>query len=556
MDNTERMRKLLDSIDSKQQLNEDRQLDEISDEVVNRTADARLDAVKSADRSNRDELMSKYDKFSKNQRLGAKRDVRQQKAGKKPDPRSSEYQNSEPGRRNFGDSVELDEAYKWQCPYKKGSTVILMPQMLLSVVTNVNKNFYFVEINTITGKTAAVYDNQMHRLKPYNGPKISSGQNTEMVDLLKNGESPEEVSNIVNLPVDVVAQFIPESGEQLNELSKDTLKSYARKANVDAMKHSAKSGTAAGQGKWDPESHDKAFKRARGVEKALDKLEEKTELDESPRQSMGGALRNELSKAEPGSKLDKQIKHHNAMVRQFGRGTMDKAPSGYRFDNKGLIRLGVNEKVELDESVAVKDHQRALELKDTIAKLKRAIQRHEDKLAGMRNTHPEHFDLSKKTNQLKNRLAKTIEAHKAIEPSAYSECSMNEKVELDEKAKSKAQQRFMGMVHATQKGESPASKEVADVAKSMKKSDAEDFAATKHKGLPEKVTDECTTSAGSVAPTATPFAKKTEESAPADKDGAKAPTLPLLGDGKYDYGSHEGIYESDELARIRKIAGL
>lgn len=58
--------------------------------------------------------------------------------------------------------------------------------------------------------------------------------------------------------------------------------------------------------------------------------------------------------------------------------------------------------------------------------------------------------------------------------------------ELDEKAVSKAQQRFMGMVHATQKGEKAPSKEVAKVAKSMKKSDAEDYAATKHKGLPEK----------------------------------------------------------------------
>ena len=59
--------------------------------------------------------------------------------------------------------------------------------------------------------------------------------------------------------------------------------------------------------------------------------------------------------------------------------------------------------------------------------------------------------------------------------------------ELDEKAVSKKQQKFMGMVHAAQKGEKPASKEVAKVAKTMKKKDAEDFAATKHKGLPEKV---------------------------------------------------------------------
>lgn len=57
---------------------------------------------------------------------------------------------------------------------------------------------------------------------------------------------------------------------------------------------------------------------------------------------------------------------------------------------------------------------------------------------------------------------------------------------LGEKAVSKAQQRFMGMVHAAKKGEKAASPEVAKVAKGMSKKDAKDFAATKHKGLPEK----------------------------------------------------------------------
>lgn len=54
-------------------------------------------------------------------------------------------------------------------------------------------------------------------------------------------------------------------------------------------------------------------------------------------------------------------------------------------------------------------------------------------------------------------------------------------------AVSKAQQRFFGMVRATQKGEMKnPSPEVAKAAESMKKSDAKDFASTKHKDLPEK----------------------------------------------------------------------
>ena len=93
--------------------------------------------------------------------------------------------------------------------------------------------------------------------------------------------------------------------------------------------------------------------------------------------------------------------------------------------------------------------------------------------------------------------------------------------ELEEKAVSKKQQRFMGMVHATQKGEKAPSKEVAKVAKSMGKKDAEDFAATKHKGLPEKKK---------------PEGKKKEKTEEAG--GAGTPTA----SSGFSYG--KGIYDS------------
>ena len=55
-------------------------------------------------------------------------------------------------------------------------------------------------------------------------------------------------------------------------------------------------------------------------------------------------------------------------------------------------------------------------------------------------------------------------------------------------AKSKEQHRLFGWVHAVQKGEAKdAPKKIKDIAKSISKEDAEDFAETKHKGLPEKV---------------------------------------------------------------------
>ena len=58
-------------------------------------------------------------------------------------------------------------------------------------------------------------------------------------------------------------------------------------------------------------------------------------------------------------------------------------------------------------------------------------------------------------------------------------------------AKSKAQQKLMGMVHATQTGQIKApSEKVAKLAKSMTKKSAGDYASTKHKGLPKKAKKE------------------------------------------------------------------
>ena len=60
-------------------------------------------------------------------------------------------------------------------------------------------------------------------------------------------------------------------------------------------------------------------------------------------------------------------------------------------------------------------------------------------------------------------------------------------------AQSKQQQKFMGLVHAIQKGDVPtsdASPEAQKVAQDMKPSDVKDFASTSHKGLPKKVKQE------------------------------------------------------------------
>jgi hypothetical protein len=66
-----------------------------------------------------------------------------------------------------------------------------------------------------------------------------------------------------------------------------------------------------------------------------------------------------------------------------------------------------------------------------------------------------------------------------------------ENIGLSEKAVSQQQQKFFGMVHAMQKGKKipGASAELKKTAKSMSKSDAKDFAKTRHAGLPKKISE-------------------------------------------------------------------
>lgn len=101
----------------------------------------------------------------------------------------------------------------------------------------------------------------------------------------------------------------------------------------------------------------------------------------------------------------------------------------------------------------------------------------------------------------------------------YMKSKDDELEPVAEKAVSRKQQKFMGMVHAAQKGKKPASTEVAKVAKTMKKKDAEDFASTKHKGLPEKVKPKKEESKKEVEETTTAGSVATSTEAPKGKKG-------------------------------------
>ena len=86
-------------------------------------------------------------------------------------------------------------------------------------------------------------------------------------------------------------------------------------------------------------------------------------------------------------------------------------------------------------------------------------------------------DSKKRKEKLKNKKVGNIEVMPIVndgDGKGMTTRATNEEV-INEKSVSKSQQRFFGMVRATQKGETKApSSEVARVASSIKKSDAKD----------------------------------------------------------------------------------
>ena len=70
---------------------------------------------------------------------------------------------------------------------------------------------------------------------------------------------------------------------------------------------------------------------------------------------------------------------------------------------------------------------------------------------------------------------------------------MSNEGEIEEKSVSRQQQKIMGLALSVKKGDTPkskVSKKVQNMAKEMSKKDLEDFASTKHKGLPKRVEED------------------------------------------------------------------
>jgi hypothetical protein len=110
-------------------------------------------------------------------------------------------------------------------------------------------------------------------------------------------------------------------------------------------------------------------------------------------------------------------------------------------------------------------------------------------------------------------------------------------------ASSKQQQKFMGLVHAIQKGDiepSNVSPEAQKVAQDMNPSDVKDFASTSHKGLPKKVKES--------------ILKKLKEYAmtlPGHHAKSAAPMEPLRSDDEMDLQKEDRIPQSFNYGTTR-----
>lgn len=95
-------------------------------------------------------------------------------------------------------------------PFRKNQKVVLSDKGLLGTVESVNKAWQFFRVKFVDGRYADVNFNQAHKLKKFTGQIVTAKQNAEISELLQNGTDPEEVAQIMRIPIDTILQLAPE----------------------------------------------------------------------------------------------------------------------------------------------------------------------------------------------------------------------------------------------------------------------------------------------------------------------------------------------------------
>lgn len=110
--------------------------------------------------------------------------------------------------------------------FRKGQKVLIVKQGVIATVTKVDKKWGYITVQTNDGRMAQIDERQFKQIKAYHGPMLSPSVTSEMTELLKNGTSPDEVADIMRLPVEVVAEFMP-NRQGVAEAEKKTMSRVA-----------------------------------------------------------------------------------------------------------------------------------------------------------------------------------------------------------------------------------------------------------------------------------------------------------------------------------------
>lgn len=95
-------------------------------------------------------------------------------------------------------------------PFRKNQKVVLSDKGLLGTVESVSKAWEYFTVKFVDGRQANVNFNQAHKLKKFTGQMVTAKQNAEISELLQYGNDPEEVAQIMRVPIDTVLQLKPE----------------------------------------------------------------------------------------------------------------------------------------------------------------------------------------------------------------------------------------------------------------------------------------------------------------------------------------------------------
>jgi len=228
---------------------------------------------------------------------------------------------------------------------------------------------------------------------------------------------------------------------------------------------------------------DKDYRREMAKAAARERAEEKSERKEEGKRSAKAPGR--LGKSAGTSYADKEqlsIKGHDEVTKKAKHTVGNPFPEHVEYEE------GIEEGMTMKDFKKNRSRQKQKDKRESekTSPLRRAGI-HDDKSSPERasrhraNVDPD-YDHDDEENMYPG--GKLKDPKKIRKAKATGELTKEEYIE--EKALSRAQQRFMGMVYAAKKGETPASPEVAKAAEGMSKKAARDFAKTKHEGLPEK----------------------------------------------------------------------